>query len=509
MNLPFLKSILIILVCSISIVGRLFAGVSFSDSEIIPYTFGEFVEVSDNLKNNGFWKIDQQGYAIWEHQISLEGASSLTFLFSEFYLPENAVLTIKSIPSGEIEEYTFRNNTASKVFSTLPFQGNKAVLKFKVPIHYKDQARLQFWKIVKGNSNNSNIGFKINSGNDCLVDAACVADNETIDVLKERLIHSVVRIMTGNAFCTGTLINNTANDGRMLLLTANHCLEQSNVPPEFWVFGFNFFNDDEVCSDPDFKTFKELQFTNGAKLLANNPRSDFALFEILGDVNPVWDLEWAGWSLNDVNIDFSFSLHHPLGEPTKISIENDPLVEGVETFFGEEIVTWDISEKGNGWESGATLQGSSGAALFNQKGQIIGQLAGGEAGCNNNLDNDLGDFYSKIDRSWDFDPANNRSLRSWLDPEGTGTKELNSLSEETSHQGLDISIFPTPVINTLILSSSIEGSYDVYAMNGVSIISNTNISFKTIDVSTLSSGIYILEIISKSGSKTIQKFIKN
>ncbi len=491
-------------------VGRVFAGVSFSDNAMVtPYAFGEFVEVSDNLKNNGFWKIDQQGYMIWEHQIYFEEATSLTFLFSEFYLPENAVLTIMSMPSGEMQEYTFRNNTASKVFSTLPFQGNKAVLKYKVPIQYKDQARLQFWKIVKGNGNKSNIGLKTNSGNDCLVDAVCIAENETIDVLKERLIHSVVRIMTGNTFCTGTLINNTANDGRMLLLTANHCLEQSNIPPEFWVFGFNFFNDDEVCGDPDFETFKELQFANGAKLLANNPNSDFALFEILGDINPNWDLEWAGWSLNDVNIDFSFSLHHPLGEPTKISIENDQLVEGIEAFFGTDIVTWNISERGSGWETGTTLQGSSGAALFNQKGQIIGQLAGGEAGCNSSLDNDLGDFYSKIDRSWDFDLQIDRSLKSWLDPEGTGVKEMNSLSKETSRQGEGISIFPTPAIDTLILSPSIQGSYAVYTMNGVRIISNNNTFIKTIDISTLSSGIYILEIISKSGSKTIQKFIKN
>ena len=40
-------------------------------------------------------------------------------------------------------------------------------------------------------------------------------------------IKSVVRILTGGTLCTGTLVNNTAQDGTPYVLTAEHCNPQN------------------------------------------------------------------------------------------------------------------------------------------------------------------------------------------------------------------------------------------------------------------------------------------
>jgi hypothetical protein len=48
----------------------------------------------------------------------------------------------------------------------------------------------------------------------------------------------------GNGFCTGSLINNTNNDGTPLFLSANHCYSN----PSTLVFWFNWQS--ETCNNP-------------------------------------------------------------------------------------------------------------------------------------------------------------------------------------------------------------------------------------------------------------------
>ena len=66
------------------------------------------------------------------------------------------------------------------------------------------------------------------------------------------------------------------------------------------------------------------------------------------------------------------------------------------------------------------VAGSSGSALFDPEGQIIGQLRGGEASCNN----ELSDYYGAFYKSWEGQSSNER-LKDWLDPEDQNPDTLN------------------------------------------------------------------------------------
>ena len=56
----------------------------------------------------------------------------------------------------------------------------------------------------------------------CMPAVACYQDSTTRYDAIERSV--VLMIINGTTGCTGTLINNTANDGNPYLLTASHCL---------------------------------------------------------------------------------------------------------------------------------------------------------------------------------------------------------------------------------------------------------------------------------------------
>ena len=76
----------------------------------------------------------------------------------------------------------------------------------------------------------------------------------------------------GFRFCTGSLLNSTAQDATPLFLTANHCLG-GNIGS--WQFMFNY--ESPSCADIDGPTN---QTVVGGSLLFNTSPSDGALIEL-------------------------------------------------------------------------------------------------------------------------------------------------------------------------------------------------------------------------------------
>ncbi len=71
-------------------------------------------------------------------------------------------------------------------------------------------------------------------------------------------------------------------------------------------------------------------------------------------------------------------------------------------------------------------------------------------------------------------------------------------------------IYPNPAINNLYISSEgiVIDTILVYSITGKQILKQPNIQNNTINVSSLSEGIYFIEIYSE-GNKIVRKFIKN
>lgn len=96
-------------------------------------------------------------------------------------------------------------------------------------------------------------------------------------------------------------------------------------------------------------------------------------------------------------------IHHPSGDPQKISISYD----GVSTS------TFNSNMWGVDWDVSITEGGSSGAPLFNQNYSLVGQLRGGASSCNNRAGNDR---FGKLSSSWYGGGATNTQLKYWLSP---------------------------------------------------------------------------------------------
>ena len=119
----------------------------------------------------------------------------------------------------------------------------------------------------------------------------------------------------GFATCTGSMINNTANDGTPYFLTANHCLGTPNT----WTYYFN--HESATCSGSTGPTNNSI---SGGSLLVNNGGSDVALIQLSSAPPASWGVEYAGW-------DASSAAHSRCGHPPpfwgrkKICFENNAL----------------------------------------------------------------------------------------------------------------------------------------------------------------------------------------
>ena len=113
-----------------------------------------------------------------------------------------------------------------------------------------------------------------------------------------------------------------------------------------------------------------------------------------------------------------------------------------------------------------------------------------------------------------------RSFRAYVTIESNGEQTLDTIGwypllifknfalDVPENDELNMAVFPNPVSNTLFISSEniqIE-KISVYSISGKQVLDDSNFE-NSLDVSSLSEGIYFLEISSPEG-KSIQKFIK-
>jgi hypothetical protein len=189
--------------------------------------------------------------------------------------------------------------------------------------------------------------------------------------------------------CTGSLMNDSDPSTFInYFLTAHHCIGSQTVAA---TIDFYWFFQDISCDGPQDPG---TQTSGGADLLATSSTSDFAFLRLRRD--PPDGVYYLGWSTETPSMTENLTgIHHPQGEPTKISFGG---LWGVQNNF------WQVQ-----WSQGVTEEGSSGSALFNSSHLIVGQLYGGASSC---INPSGVDFYGRFDKTF-------RSLARWLSPSGS------------------------------------------------------------------------------------------
>src|SRR5438034_88728 len=220
----------------------------------------------------------------------------------------------------------------------------------------------------------------------CEIDASCYGDGQK---------NAVGRILfndNGEFVCTGTLLNDGAQDFTPYFLTANHCVSTQTIAQTVEVYWFYQTTD---CNSGVLRSDWVHQ-TGGADLLATESSNDFSLLQLAN--NAPGGAYYSGWTsgLQSTGT-VVFGLHHPDGylPPALNSFLRRSAGTITDTNGSCLVDGYRID-----WTSGLTEPGSSGSGLWNSNGELVGVLSCGSlATCNNPYDNysKLADFYSQIE----------------------------------------------------------------------------------------------------------------
>lgn len=378
------------------------------DSGTAPWRFGFNNYTNLGLNNSGTWYELPNGDKIWLLKIVCDNALTVNLSFNQTLIPEGNELYVynpdKSFILGKFSEYHLYNGE----LGTELVPGSEVIVEYFVPSTNSDNiGNVSVNTVTHGYRTAIEYQEKAFGGSgNCNMNVNCPDGSTWVNQRNS----AVMLVSGGNGFCSGALINNTLNDGKPYVLTANHCYSN----PTNWVFRFNW--QASGCTNPGSSpTFQSL---SGAVLRARRSPSDFALVEITGGlvggtVPASYNPYFPGWNNTNIAPSTTVSIHHPSGDIKKIAFDDNPATAA--TAMGSEANgTWRVV-----WDRNTTTEGgSSGSPLFDQNKRIIGQLWGGGASCSNLSSPD---YYGRLGNSWN--PASSTSanhLVTWLDPNASG-----------------------------------------------------------------------------------------
>ncbi len=377
------------------------------DQGIAPWRFGFNNHTNINTTNAGSWFELPNGARLWLVKVKCEGALTVNLTFEQTTIPEGNQLFVYNAAKDFILGALTQEHIYDGQLGTELIPGEEAIIEYYVAPK-NNYGHVQLATVTHGyRTANEFMEKAFGSSGSCNMNVNCP---DGLQWTPQRN-SAVMLVSGGSGFCSGALINNTQNDGKPYVLTANHCYSN----PASWVFRFNWQS--STCSNPGASpTFQSL---SGAVLRSRRTPSDFCLVEITGGlVNGTVPLDYnpyfSGWDKSGTIPTSTVSIHHPSGDIKKISFDDNPAAISQAMGSTEANSTWTVQ-----WDRNTTTEGgSSGSPLFDQNHRIIGQLWGGGASCQNLT---APDYYGRVSSSWE--PAGSNStnqLKYWLDPLNSG-----------------------------------------------------------------------------------------
>ncbi|TAG54980.1 MAG: T9SS C-terminal target domain-containing protein [Cytophagales bacterium] len=243
-----------------------------------------------NTTNSGVWFTLPNGDKIWVLKIKCVGAKHLTISFKKFDIPDSSYLFAYNdkIIKGA---YVFSSDSNSYMIHQI--YGDNATVELYVTKNKEKFVNIDINKIYAGLYDFS---FEKNNNLRTEVDDFCVPNVNCpefgADWQQEK--KGVAVFNDGLRSCNGTLINNTQFDGRLLFLTADHCVSGISLNTYFpFSFGFNL----ESAECTIISTPNSIDVV-GAKILARY--DDIALLELSEDPRLKGaDVFFNGWKTYD------------------------------------------------------------------------------------------------------------------------------------------------------------------------------------------------------------------
>ncbi|MGJ7902586.1 proprotein convertase P-domain-containing protein [Lysobacter sp. 1R34A] len=396
--------------------------------------FATALPVDMNTLNSGTWEDLDADHAVWRTRIESKNALTLNFHFDQFKLPAGARMLIypadqaPGSSAARVRSFTAADNNDFNELWTPVVIGDEAVIEVVVP-----RAKVGELKLHLAAVNHDYKGFgrlardaaleqATGVSGSCNIDVVCPEGNGHRDVIRSVAAYS----KQGTMWCTGSLVNNTANDKKMYFLTANHCGMTTAAIASSMVVYWNYQN--STCRAPGSASSGAngdgslSQSQTGAVVRATNAASDFTLLELNTAANPAFNLFWAGWDRRDQNFGGATAIHHPNVAEKRIS--HSTTATQISGYNGASGTThlhvfWQAS-------GGVTEPGSSGSPIYSPEKRVLGQLHGGPSSCSATGAN-RSDYYGRIFTSWTGGGSAATRLSNWLDAAGTGAQFIDGL----------------------------------------------------------------------------------
>lgn len=422
----------------------------------------------------------KDGTLVWRQRISAVAALSLNLGFERFRLAPGARLWIYTPDRKQvIGPLTDKDNDAHGQYWTPVLLGEEVVVELVATPESLAKSLLEVSKVNQGYrffgaarptaaaksgscsslpkpgtslaKQSGGSGYE-KSGN-CNMDVECLTANDPWRSTADA-VGAYTR--SGTQICSGALINNTAQDRRMLFMTANHC-GNSGANAAAIVVYWNYQS--PTCRTPGSVESGAAQapypltnINSGAIFLAANATSDFNLVELDDPPPAEARLSWVGWNRTVYtspggagNGDAQCSpsslcagIHHPGVDEKRITFVDTPMVT---TSYNNPTIPGNASHVHVFWDATpvfppnpaitippqVTEGGSSGSPLFDANHLFVGQLHGGPSACGS-TGGSLSDYYGRLSVSWEGGGTAATRARDYLDPGNTGVMTLTELA---------------------------------------------------------------------------------
>jgi hypothetical protein len=422
-----------------------------------PPRFGNKHKVDYNLDNSGTWTTLPNGDKIWHLEIFCPQALSINLLYDKFWLPDGAKFFVFSNDKKyHIGAFTSKNNKGTadnpRGFATGLVYGDKVTLEYYLPEKTAETGIISIAYVVHGYRyiNLPETADNTVSSGACQVNINC---SEGENWQNEKNAVALI-LVDGYAYCSGSLINTTANDGRPLFLTADHCIcdEGYDALGDSIMDNYSFYWDYEspTCTPTSYPTPLS---TSGAIVVANNGSTDFALLRLTEDPmsDPDITTYYLGWDRTGSSGTGGVGIHHPAGDVKKIATHNISPANSdcMDFYYCSDYLPnsnfWKINWIATTHGQSVTEGGSSGSPLFNNDHRVIGQLFGAGYCSNPNCSNPSDDIanYGKFSVSWDNNTNPKRRMKDCLDPYNTEVSVLDGLCTTTNFKNQTVTVDTT------------------------------------------------------------------
>jgi V8-like Glu-specific endopeptidase len=363
-------------------VGRLLVGTSVPIEGKIAFTAAN--EKSLLLNSNvpqarGLLRRTDDGF-VWFTKVRSEGASAVRLHFVDFFLPSGAEMYVYTkkeaygpyTGTGLFEDGEFWSHTVvgSEIRVQVRYRGLQVrralrAIDFVLQdvVHLGEKFAYTVWTDPEADGNKAFCSFNAS----CVQNASCSSIPSAIAGTANGIAHLQFQVGSSTFICSGSVLNDTDGSTTIpYLLTANHCFSSQTSATSLAAF-FQFTSScGGGCGSASGNQM------NGSTLLSTNATSDYTFVQMNGSL-PAGSvlLGWSAAAVANSNGTALYRLSHPSGAPQAYSTHT------VNTSAG----TCGSWPRGNWIYSrdtfGATEGGSSGSAVLNASGQVVGQLSGG------------------------------------------------------------------------------------------------------------------------------------